>query len=83
MTTITVTNLYTHKGGNLIFAGIISDGQVMDKGWSKHESGEIMEIRKMENMNQRVPTAGPEKEYLFMCSHVFKKIYDGDELTVQ
>jgi hypothetical protein len=83
MTSITVTNIYTHKGGNLIFSGIVSEGQVMDNGWTKLDSGEISEIRMINNMKQRVPAAGPDKEYLFMCSHVFKKVDDGDELMIR
>ena len=83
MTSITVTNIFTHKGGNLIFAGIISEGQVMDNGWTKLDSGEISEIRLINNMKQRVPIAEPYKEYLFMCSHVFKKVQDGDELMIR
>lgn len=83
MTSITVTNVYTHKGGNIIFSGIVSEGQVMDNGWTKLDSGEISEIRLIDNKKCRVPLAGPEKEYLFLCSHVYKKVGDGDELMVR
>ncbi len=83
MASITVTNVYTQKGGNIIFSGIVSEGQVMDNGWTKLDSGEISEIRMINNIKQRVPLAGADKEYVFLCSRIFKKVEDGDELIVR
>lgn len=83
MTSITVTYVYAHKGGNVIFSGIVSEGQVMDNGWTKLDSGEISEIRLINNKRQRIPLAEPDKEYLFLCSRIFKKVEDGDELMVR
>ncbi len=83
MATITITHIISQKGGSMIFAGIVSDGQILDKGWSKFDSGQIDEIRSLTNMKQRESIANPDNEYVFMCSKVYTRLSEGDDITVQ
>ena len=66
-----------------MFTGIVSEGQVLDKGWSKLDSGQIDEIRTLQDFKTRVSVGNPENEYLFMCSRVYEKISEGDDVKVQ
>jgi hypothetical protein len=65
---ISITQVYYHKGGNLIFSGKVTQGQVLDKGWSKLETGKLDEIRDLENKTIRYALADTNTERLFVCS---------------
>ena len=75
-----ITEVFVHKGGTFIFSGKVTEGQVLDKGWSKLETGKVTEIRNLQERSIRQPLADIHSECLFVCSGMHSHIMDGDTL---
>lgn len=79
---IIVTKVHKHSGGTLIFSGVVNQGQVLNNGWSKLDSGKVVEIRGLDNEHALKPIADTFSECMFVCSNVHTRVTQGDVLRL-